>query len=148
MIRVVLVVCLTVALVGVSLPAIDEARHERTAAAMDRTVERVAITATTLRDEDSTRSVALAPRRTVRVVLPQASWTAVSVERVRLTGASPTTPATVDVDLPGRPRKTVRVDAPLATPNGSLVLREPGVHHLDFRLVRLERGVVVLVSER
>lgn len=147
MIRVVLAVCLTVALLGVSLPVVDDARQERTAARMDRTVDRLAVAAATLRSDDPTRSPALAPRRTVDLWLPDESWGAVAVERLRLTGASSTAPATVSVTLPGQRPTTVRVDAPLATPAGPLVLREPGEHRLVFRLLRRGGGVVVLVTE-
>jgi hypothetical protein len=145
-IRLALAVLLTVALLAVSLPAVDDARRERTAAGTDRAVDRLAAAATSLQHDDPVRERALAPRRLVRFRLPAPSWRAAGVDAVRIAAANGTEPAGVTVDLPDRRPMTHRLDAPIRTPGGPLVLTDPGLHRLRLRLLASNPAPVVSVT--
>lgn len=145
MIRAVLAVVLAVALLGISLPVVDDASRDRTGARLDRGMDRVADAATGLRADDPGPAWRLAPRRTVRLRIPRATWTTSGVESFRVAGGGPVAAATVGYDLPGRPPVTRRLDAPIRTPDGPIVLREPGLRSLRFGFVRRSGDPVVLV---
>lgn len=144
MIRLVLAVALSAAILGVSLPAIDDARRDRTAARMDRTADRVSDAATSLLHDDPVRNRSLAPGRTVRLALPGRSWTTSRVESVWIDGRGTDRPAVVGYDLPGRRPVSHRLDVPVET-DGLLVMRGRGVHRLRLTfLVRQGRPVIVV----
>lgn len=144
MIRVVLAVVLSAAILGVSLPAIDDARADRTAARMDRAVDRVRDAAVTLLAEDPARTRSLAAGRTVRIHLPRRSWTASPVESLRIEGNGADRPATVCYDLPERRPVRYRIDTPLKT-DGPIVLQGHGTHRLRLVLLLRQDRPVVLV---
>lgn len=144
MIRLVLAVVLAAAILGVSLPAIDDARGDRTAARLDRTVDHFDDAALALLDNDPARDRAHAAGRTIRIHLPDRSWTAVRVESVRIDGMDTDRPAVVSYTLSGRPPMRHRIDAPIETP-GPIVLREPGLHRLRADLLLRHGSPVVIV---
>jgi len=98
MIRVVLAVVLTTALLGASLPAIDEARRDHTETTVGtelRAIERVATDL--LNTDDPTEDGA---RRVIEIRLPARSWSDAGVDAVTIGQSGP---ETVD-DSPGQQR--------------------------------------------
>lgn len=145
MIRTALAVVLATALLGTSLPAVDDARRDRTAARLDRGMDRIADAATSLRADDPGLAWRLAPRRTVRLQIPRTTWTTSAVESLFVDGGGPATAATVGYDLPGRPPVERRLDAPIRTPDGPIAFRESGSQSVRLALIRRDRDAVVLV---
>ncbi|MFB6097143.1 MAG: ABC transporter [Haloferacaceae archaeon] len=144
MIRLLLAVVLASALLAASLPAVDDARRERTVARMDRAVDRLRDAAAAIRTDDPARDPSLAARRVVRVRLTSRSWTTAGVDAFRIDGRGPDRPPLVTCRLRGGRSISRRVDAPIETPD-PVVLRERGVHRLALRfLLRGDRPVVVL----
>ncbi|WP_049935823.1 DUF7311 family protein [Haloplanus natans] len=142
MIRAVLAVCLTVALLAAVTPAVDEGRETRTAIHLDRVVDRIDRAAWSLRaHEDPTRPPVASARRIVRFRLPQRSWTAV--------GASLWIDGDADVvgyRLDGqRTHRTRLRGIDLRTPDGRVVFDGSSRYRLVLSLVRSE-GVGVVVT--
>lgn len=149
MIRAVLAVLLAVALLSASLPAIDAVGQERTAARMDRTVDRIDRAATELLGEDPGPTARLAPRRLVTVSLPARSLTTARVERVIIDGgADADDTGRISYSVAGRSPTSRRLTAPIATPDGPVVLRGAGDRTLVLRLVRDGDGSLVVLSRR
>ncbi|MFB6256764.1 MAG: hypothetical protein ABEH58_08600 [Haloplanus sp.] len=142
MIRAVLAVCLTVALLAAVTPAIDEGRETRTAIHLDRVVDRIDRAAWSLRaHEDPTRPNVTGARRIVRFRLPQSSWTAI--------GASLWVDGGDDIvgyRLDGhRTHRTRFRGIDLRTSDGRVVFNGSGRYRLVLSLVRSE-GVGVVVA--
>lgn len=142
MIRVVLAVCLTVALLAAVTPAVDEGREARTAIHLDRVVDRIDRAARSLRaHEDPTRPSVASARRIVRFRLPQRSWTAVGAS-LWIDGADDA----IGYRLDGhRPRRTRLRGIDLRTPGGRVVFDGSSRHRLVLSLVRSD-GVGVVVA--
>jgi hypothetical protein len=141
-IRVVLAVLLTVALLAAATPAVDEGRETRTAVHLDRVIDRVDRAARSLRaHEDPTPPEMAGARRIVRFSLPERSWTAV--------GASLWIDGERDLigyRLDGRrAHRTPFRGIDIRTPNGRLVVDGSGRYRLDLSLVR-DDGVGVVVT--
>lgn len=140
MIRAVLAVVLTVALLAAATPAIDQGRQARTATHLDGVVDRIGrAVRSLLAHEDPTRPGVVGPRRIVRFRLPSSSWTAVGVS-LRIDGERDI----VSYRLDGQPPSDTtfqRVD--LRTPTGPVVYG-PGRHRLVVSLVR-DGGIGVVV---
>lgn len=144
MIRLLLAVVLASALLAASLPAIDDARRERTVARLDRAIDRLRDAAAAIRTDDPARDPSLAPRRVVRVRLTDRSWTTGQVDALRIDGRGPDRTARVSYRLRGGRSISRRIDAPIETPE-PVVLRGRGVHRLALRfLLRGDRPVAVL----
>jgi hypothetical protein len=146
-IRTALAVVLAAALLSISLPAVDAAAAERTSAQMDRAVDRISAAATDVTADDPGPTPRLAPRRVVDVRLPERSLTSARVTRVTVDGGGDA-PAHISYALAGRTPNSHRIDAPLATPAGPIVLRASGEHTLVLRYVRRAGEPVVLVARR
>lgn len=71
MLRVVLAALVAIALFGVAMPAVEDARTERAARLADAELDRVAAAATGLVDEEEVAPLDGAARRTVRLSLPE-----------------------------------------------------------------------------
>ena len=142
MIRVVLAVVLTVALLAAVTPAIEESRTARTAMHLDRVTERVERAAHSLHThEDATRPSVPGARRFVRFRLPERSWTAVDA-RLWVDGEDDL----VGYRLAGeRPHRTTVPAVDLRTPDGRVVFGASGRYRLRLSLVRTE-GVGVVVA--
>jgi hypothetical protein len=141
-IRTVLAVLLTVALLAAVMPAVDEGRERRTAIHLDRVVDRIDRAARSLRaHEDPTARGVVGARRIVIVRLPERSWTAVGA-RLWIDG---------ERDLIGyrlgeeRTRRTRLPGVDLRTPNGRVVLDGGSRRRLELSLVR-DGGVGVVVG--
>lgn len=142
MIRVVLAVLLTVALLAAVTPAVDEGRETRTAIHLDRATDRIERAARSLRaHEDPTPPGVGGARRLVSVRLPERSWTAVDAS-LWIDG---------ERDLigyrlgDGPPHRTRVRGLDLQTPDGSVVFEGSGRRRLVLSLVRSD-GVGVVVT--
>lgn len=142
MIRVVLAVCLTVALLAAVTPAIDEARETRTAINLGRVVDRIEGAARSLRaHEDPTPPDVAGARRVVRFSLPARSWTAVGA-RLWIDGERDT----IGYRLDGRRAHRTRLrGVDLRTPAGRVVVDGSARYRLDLSLVRSD-GVGIVVA--
>jgi len=148
-IRVVLAAALAVALLAASLPAVDDARADRTATALDASLERVErATADLATSEAPTAAGVAGARRVVAVRLPPSSWTSAPVAWLSLGGRPGGPPADVlAYSVADRPPETVDVEGvDLVTPDGPVVLREPGRHAVALELVWRDGRAVVRAS--
>lgn len=142
MIRVVLAVLLTIALLAAVTPAVDEGRERRTAIHLDRVVDRVERAARSLRaHEDPTRPDVAGARRIVRFRLPERSWTAVGAS-LRIDGDRDRIGYRLDG---GYTHGTRLRGLDLRTPNGPVVFEGSNRHRLELSLVRSD-GVGVVVT--
>jgi hypothetical protein len=93
-VRVVLAVVLALALVAAALPAVEHARSTRDAAALDAAADRAADAVAALhRRSDPARTLAAAPRRTLRIDLPDGAELTVRTDPHRLEYSSDGGPA-------------------------------------------------------
>lgn len=139
MIRAVLAVSLAAALLAASLPAIDAAAADRTAAALDREADRVEHAGTSLLAEDDPGA-----RRVVTVTLPARSLTAAGVDTLSI-DCQPR--CALRYSLDGGAARVRRLALPLRLPDGPVRLATPREHRLVLRLVDDpeggERGVAI-----
>ena len=143
MIRIVLAAVLAVALLAVSLPAVENAQTDRTDEIVRSDLESLDAAALNLYTNDELVEGPDA-RRIVTVRIPERSWSAAAVDRVVIHGENETLTYRID----GQPTRHVPANARLARPDrGPLVLDAPGEHRLVLRLVEHE-GVSVVVVER
>ena len=142
MIRAVLAVLLTVALLAAVTPAVDEGRERRTAIHLDRAVDRIERAARSLHaHEDPTAPGVAGARRLVGVHLPERSWTAVGA-RLWIDGERDLIGYRLDG---GRTRRTRLPGVDLRTPDGRVVLDGGSRRRLELSLVR-DDGVGVVVG--
>jgi len=140
-IRTVLAVLLTVALLAAVTPAVDEGRERRTAIHLDRVVDRIDRAARSLHaHEDPTAPDVAGARRIVSVRLPERSWTAVGA-RLWIDGERDLIGYRLDG---GRARRTRLPGVDLRTPGGRLVVDGGSRRRLELSLVR-DDGVGVVV---
>jgi hypothetical protein len=148
-IRVALAAALTVALLAASLPAVDDARTERTRARLAADVDRIQRAARDLASSDDATGVDTAgARRVVRIRLPASTWTSAPVAWVSV-GGVPGGPArdVLAYRLADRPPRTVAVEGiAFRTPGGPVVLRGSGRQTVVLELVRVEGRPVVRVT--
>jgi hypothetical protein len=141
-IRAVLAVLLTVALLAAVTPAVDEGRERRTAIHLDRAVDRIERAARSLHaHEDPTAPGVAGARRLVGVHLPERSWTAVGA-RLWIDGERDLIGYRLDG---GRTRRTRLPGVDLRTPDGRVVLDGGSRRRLELSLVR-DDGVGVVVG--
>ncbi|QCJ47570.1 hypothetical protein [Haloprofundus sp. MHR1] len=145
MTRFVVSVALAVALVAASLPAVENARADRTTSHLDAELTRVADAARGLIEtEDAVGDASLAARRVVTVSVPERSLTAASVDYVELDGGGGPTGASFGYRLAGREETTYHLaDVPLSTRSGPVRLSDSGTHRLALSLVERGREPVV-----
>jgi len=146
-VRVVLAVLVATALVAVSLPAVDEGRERATDRAVRGEVARMeAAAADLLATEETVPNPSNAPRRTVRISLPERSWHRAGVDGLTIRDpVDGSARGSVAYTVAGRSRRAVTVAAPLRPAAGQLELPGGGDYRLRLRLVRVdgERRVVV-----
>jgi hypothetical protein len=139
-IRVLLAVAIAMALLAASLPAVETARTDRTAAELQRTAERIERAGAALLADEAADAGA---RRVVEITLRARSLTTAGVERFAVScGES----CAVRYRLHGGTRGTHRLGSlPLSTPAGPVVFSRPGTHRLVLGLTgnRNERLVTV-----
>jgi hypothetical protein len=141
-IRAVLAVLLTVALLAAVTPAVDEGRERRTAIHLDRVVDRIDRAAQSLRaHDDPTAPDVAGARRIVGVRLPERSWTAIGA-RLWIDGERDVIGYRLDG---GRTRRTRLPGVDLRTPDGRVVLDGGSRRRLELSLVR-DDGIGVVVG--
>lgn len=161
MIRAVVSVGLATAVLAASLPAVEDARADRTGARLDVAVERIERAARELRQhEDATAPWLPGARRSLAVDLPERSWTAAGVG-VLAVGARPRETAdartdrdqsTGDTSVAGAENGTLVATRVRGEPtsieyvpvriDGQVVIREGGRHRLTLVLVAGDRPTV------
>lgn len=139
MIRVVLAVVLAAALVAASMPAISEARADRTATTLDRAGERLRRASESLLATDA----AAGARRVVTVRLPTATVSAAGVDRVAV-ACTPDCALRYRLSTGATGHHSLG-SLPLSTPDGPVTVSQPGVHHLALGLDRRAGERVVTV---
>ncbi|MDS0297965.1 hypothetical protein NDI76_04355 [Halogeometricum sp. S1BR25-6] len=139
MLRVVLAAVLATAVLVASLPAVEDARADRTATALDTSIARLSAAGSALAvGSDATSDPAVAPRRAVVLSLPRPTWTAAAVEYVAV-GGSPGGPGnrsvvTYAVEGGGETRRLLSLPVPVRTPGGPVVLRGRGERSVSLSL--------------
>ena len=145
-VRTLLTVLVAAALVGASLPAIDEARADRTGARLDATAIRLSDAAAALVATDD--PVPLGERgasRTVVVALPHAGFVDARAAYLSIGGLpNASAPAVVGYRVADRPPRRIDTGVSFRTGSDPLVLA-PGRHTLRLTLVRTAAGVGVRV---
>lgn len=137
MIRVLLAVALAAALLSASLPAVESAAADRTAASVDRDIDAIRHAGASLLATDDPGA-----RRVVTVSLPAGSLTAAGVQSLTI-ACRPH--CTVRYTLERGASRTRRLGLPLATPDGAVGLGTPGDHRLTLGLGGGDDGRVVTV---
>lgn len=151
MLRVVLAAVLATAVLGASLPAVDGARVDRTATALDASIERLSAAGSSLAvGSDAPRDPAVAPRRTVALSLPRPTWTAAAVEYVAV-GGSPGGPGnrsavTYATEGGGETTRLLSVPLPVRTPRGPVVFRGRGERAVSLSLRTTSDGPTLVVG--
>lgn len=135
MIRALLAVALATALLAASVPAVESAAADRTAATLDRDIGRLQTAGESLlADED------VGGHRTLTVSLPTERLTAAGVDSFTI-GCRPV--CAVRYVLANGVARTRTFSLPLVTPDGPVRLSRPGEHRISLGLV-MEDGTRVV----
>lgn len=145
MIRVVLAVVLATALIGVSLPAIDDARRDHTETVVRAELTQVERAATDLLQTDDPADDGA--RRVVTVRFPTKSWTDAGVDDVTMAASQDGSGGRFTWTVEGGPERVRPVpEIPLRTADGDpLRLAESGRHRLVLTLDGNRTAPVVTV---
>lgn len=135
MIRALLAVALAAALLAASLPAVESAAADRTAAALDRDIDRIDRAGESLLTDDDPGA-----RRVVTVTLPANSLSSAGVNSFIIDCESD---CTVRYRLESGGSRTRRFTFPLVTPAGPVRLARPGEHRLVLELAHIDGDRVV-----
>ena len=138
MIRALLAVSIAAALLAASLPAVESAAADRTAAAIDRDVDRIERAGASLLAADDPGA-----RRIVTVSLPGGSLVETGVDSFAI---SCELACVVRYSLRHGVSRTRRLPFPIATPGGPVRFGTSGAHRL--RLGLAEGGGVTVVTVR
>lgn len=145
-VRTLLTVVVASALLGSSLPAVDDARADRTATRLDATATRLSDAAAALvATDDPVPAGERGASRTLVITLPRAGFADARADYLSV-GGTPTRPdrSTVGYRVAGRPPRQVETSVAFVTGEEPLVL-PPGHHRLRLTLVRTANGVGVRV---
>lgn len=140
MIRLLLAVAVSAALLSASLPAIAEVRTDRTTADMERFGSRLVEASESLLASDDADAGA---RRVVALHVPAGSLTRAGVDRLTV-ACRPDCVLRYRLD-DGRTGRHRLETAPLATPDGPVAFSRPGTHRLRLRLTRVDGRRTVTV---
>ncbi len=145
MIRAVLATLLAVALVGASLPAIDEGRRDHAETVVGTELDRVERAAGDLLASDDPTDVGA--RRVITLNLPTRSWADADVDAVTIRGGRDAPAARFTWRVAGGQRRVRNLpDLPLRTPDGDpLPLESAGRHRLVLSLDGPRTAPVVTV---
>jgi hypothetical protein len=145
-VRTLLTVLVGAALLGASLPAVEDARDARTAARLDATAGRLVDAAAALAAvDDPVPAGERAAGRTVVITLPRAGIADARADYLTIGGTPETTaPSTVAYRVDGRPPRRLDASVTFLTGSDPLVLR-PGRHRLRLTLVSTPETVGVRV---
>lgn len=150
MIRLVVAAVLTVATFAAALPAVDDARASRTDAVIQGTTDRLERAGRSLATtEDATQTRALAATRRVGLTLPSRSFTAAQPSFVAVGGppGGPGNRSVVTYAVSSTTRRHhLPLPIPVRTPDGPVVVREPGRHAVSLALVSGPDGPELIVT--
>lgn len=141
MIRAVLSVLVAVALLGASLPAVDDARVGRTETLVEADLRQLADEAAALAAESDAVETGPGARRVVALRVPGRDLTTAGAT-VELRGKENVAVARIE----GRERVRITLDVDLRTPGGPVRLAEPGTHRVVLELRRVDGDPVVVAS--
>lgn len=143
--RIVIGVALTAALVSVTAPALSTAQADSADATIDRQLRALSDRLETMvaTDDPTTGPGA---RRIAEIRLPEATQTSEAITELRFHSREGVGVATWQVDDAGSD-STRLVGVPIRPVDGELTLSEPGVHRLAFEL-RLRGGDSVVTVRR
>lgn len=150
-VRTLLAVLVATALLGASMPAVEDVRTERTAAHLDATATRLVDAAAALvASDDPVPAGTVGAGRTVVVTLPRASVATRTADYLAIGGRPgdpDPDPGTVAYRVAGRAPRRIDARVRFVTDTGPepLVLGA-GRHRLRLTLVRTDAGVGVHVS--
>lgn len=134
MIRAVLAVVLAVALLSLSLPAIEDARTKRTDQQLATELEQLDRAAADLYEAEVPRTATPGARRTVTIRIPERGVTTAGVTEVRIGGKRP---AEYAYQLPGGPLRTIPASVPVMPAGGDpITLSGSGNHRLVLTLAQ------------
>lgn len=149
MIRYVLIVLITVALLALSLPAVDHVADRRAENQVESEVQTIDRVATNLVQEETLPPAGVAgPKRVLTLRFPSDSFTSTAVEYIRIRRI------TEDVSLatyrvPGRAERQIRIDAPVVNEDGGNVeLGGEGERRIHLTLESDDDGHPVVVLGR
>lgn len=143
MIRAVLAVALALALLGVSLPVVEEAGRAHSDARVSNQLDRIESAAQALRARSAATVQGVTARRTLSLSLPERTWAHPGL--ARLTVPAPGSRAEVTWRVEGGTEHSRRLlGGDVVGPPGGLTLREGGTRGVVLRLrpngtVRLRR---------
>jgi hypothetical protein len=145
-IRAVLAVAVATALLGVAIPALEDARSDRSVRLVRGEVAAIERAADSLLAADET-APGRGARRVVEVSLPEGSWSDADVDELGIRGSVGTsrTTSTVRYRVDGGSSRTLGVDAPLYTPDGVVAVPGDGTARVVLELVRVEGRPAVAV---
>lgn len=158
MIRAVLAVCLAVALLGVAVPAVENASRDHSASVADAELDRLRATLADLAaTDDALPAHSPGARRLVTLRIPTPDLAAAPLAYLAVGGvpeaasgeSTPEAPDRLAYRLRGGEPRTVSVPVDLHTPGEDpLVLRSPGRHRVRCELVVADHGGVAVHVER
>jgi len=159
MLRVVVAIVLAVALLAVSLPALETARHDHSEQRVSAALDRLTATVQDVHAREAAVGEGMdGARRVVTVRLPARTWTDAGIEYLAI-GAHPdrhgvdeTNESTFVWQVTGNePRERRLTDIPVEadTDGGEnpLVIREPGIHRLAVTVSERRNRTVVVVEQ-
>lgn len=152
MIRVVLAVALAIALVALSVPAIDHGSAVKSERQVERELATLDRAATSLvRDEELPAAGHAGARRTVTLSLPADSFASRSIAFLEIERVRDGSVATYALE--GRSDRVVHLDAPIVSPTAdpdreTIELRGPGTRAFVLTLERGDSGDPIVVLER
>lgn len=145
-IRTLLTVVVAAALLGASLPAVDDARATRTDTRLDATATQVTdVAAALVAADDPVPADEHGASRTVVVTVPSGGFADARADYLSISGLpNASQPTTVGYRVAGQPPRQVDADVRFETGEAPLVLG-PGRHTLRLTLVRTSAGTAVRV---
>lgn len=149
MIRYVLIVLITVALLALSLPAIDHVAAQRAENQVESEVQTIDRVATNLFEEETVPPAGVdGPKRVLTLRLPSDSFTSDAVEYIRIRRITDRV-SLATYRVPGRAERRIRIDAPIVNEDGGIVeLGGEGERRIHLTLERDDEGDPVIVLGR
>ncbi|WP_415378743.1 hypothetical protein [Halosimplex sp. TS25] len=150
MIRYVLAVLLTVAIIGISMPAIEQAAVDRSQKQVETAVADIEVAATSLIEEETLPPAGVrGPQRVVEAPFPTKGYFTAPVQRIEIELGPDAEASVVRYWVQGGPRRTAMIDAPIVNVNGNEVKLglSTGTQRFVLTLERsesLDQPVVVL----
>lgn len=127
MIRVLIAVCLTVAIVAVAVPAVEDLQQTRSVETVTKDVAALDGAAEALRVSDDQTTVST-PRRVHTISLPAEAMTTARVEQLRIEADR------ILIEHDGTTHLVLRPTHPYHLPDGPVVLEGPGDHDVWLTL--------------